>query len=97
MKLRLEALLFTQEDRTANWALCSRHGDLSGLVARLLLESVSCDRRDAERMLSLESHKANGASGYLLRYGQLYGFCGPFRAFVTLPIADAEGNITNFA
>jgi len=57
------------------------------------------DRRDADTLLSLESHKANGAPRYLVRWGQLLGFDGPpqFPAFARMPRRDEAGDITNFA
>jgi hypothetical protein len=59
--------------------------------------SCDSDRRDADLMLSLESHKANGAPAHLVRAGQLCGFDRYLRAFVRVPELDAAGNITNFA
>lgn len=95
MKPRLESAALTDEDCVTLVFIGEKHGHCGLLEAHG--RYLEADRRDADLMLSLESHKANGAPRHLVRWGQLLGFGGPFRAFVRIPQRDPTGDITNFA
>lgn len=100
MKPRLKPAPHTQEDMAVQVDVVRRLGrivDGSMLGYWVMERGIQADRCDARLMLSLESHKANGAPAHLVRAGQLCGFDPYLGAFVRVPELDAEGNITNFA
>ena len=71
MKPRLESAALTDEDCVALVFIGEKRGHCGLLEAHG--RYLEADRRDADLMLSLESHKANGAPRHLVRWGSCSG------------------------